>query len=106
MAHTEPAFLLVKIIYGIYYFPRINPKQKVNTMQCNIARRGKVARLITGLLCVLAGGVLITLAFMEAGSFWLLAGIGLVCLAGGLFQIFEAWAGWCPMRAMGFKTPM
>lgn len=75
-------------------------------MQCNIDQRGKVARLITGLLCVLAGGVLIVLAFMEAGSSWLLTGIGLVCLAGGVFQIYEAWSGWCVMRAMGFKTPM
>ena len=51
-------------------------------------------------------GVLIVLAFMEAGSSWLLTGIGLVCLAGGVFQIYEAWSGWCVMRAMGFKTPM
>jgi hypothetical protein len=30
------------------------------------------------------------------------AGIGLT--AAGAFGVFEGWAGWCVVRAMGFKT--
>jgi hypothetical protein len=34
---------------------------------------------------------------------WIVAG---VCVLMGAFAIFEARAGWCVMRAMGFKTRM
>jgi len=71
-------------------------------MQCNIDSRGRVARIITGLLTVAVGIGLIVAA--QAGSLppWTLwAGLG-----GGAFSIFEGVKGWCVVRAMGFKTPM
>ncbi len=67
-------------------------------MQCNINRRGRVARLITGLICVVAG-----IALLWLKQWWIVG--GLLVIAGG-FQLFEAKQGWCVMRAMGFRTPM
>lgn len=66
-------------------------------MQCNIDARGKAARLISGILtCIFA-----------VVAWWLWGWIvGVVLLVFGAFQIFEARAGWCVVRAMGFKTPM
>ncbi len=32
--------------------------------------------------------------------------VTVACLAGGAFGVFEARAGWCVVRAMGFKTPV
>ena len=71
-------------------------------MQCNIDRRGRVARLCSGILVVVVG-VLLMIFWAREGWKWAVSG---VVVAGGLFQIYEAWAGWCVMRAMGFKTPM
>ena len=34
---------------------------------------------------------------------WPLAG---VCLAAGLFGLYESWRGWCIVRALGIRTPM
>ena len=34
---------------------------------------------------------------LPAAKFW---------LAGGAFAVFEARAGWCAVRAMGFRTPL
>lgn len=74
-------------------------------MQCNIDNRGRVARIITGLLTG-AVGVGLVVASRTGGlppwAVW--AGLG--CLAGGGFSIFEGVKGWCVVRAMGFKTPM
>lgn len=73
---------------------------------CNINAKGKAARLISGILTAIVGAVLITLAAMGviggAWPWW----AGGVAVAAGAFQIYEGWAGWCVMRAMGFKTPM
>ncbi|MEM7682624.1 MAG: hypothetical protein AAF288_11765 [Planctomycetota bacterium] len=74
-------------------------------MQCNIDARGKRVRLLVGigvldlgvLLAILAG-----LGVAPGWAWWPAAG----CLAGGAFSIFEARAGWCAIRAMGFKTPV
>ena len=74
-------------------------------MQCNIDSRGRLARIITGVLTAAVGVGLIAAA--QAGSLppWTLwAGLG--CLGGGAFSIFEGVKGWCVVRAMGFKTPM
>ena len=74
-------------------------------INCNIDRRGRIARGVSGLLFLVIAGVL---AFVEAdwGAAWLrwtLCGLALVF---GGFQIFEAWVGWCVTRALGFRTPM
>jgi len=74
-------------------------------LTCNIDARGKLARLLYGLVLCIIG--LLVLYFLAWGSGsilrWFLA---LALLAGGGFAIFEGWSGWCVMRAMGFKTPM
>lgn len=72
-------------------------------LQCNIDARGKRARLIGGLVVLIAGvGLLLLWALPSgAGLAWVIA----VCMMlAGTFAIFQARAGWCAMRAMGFKT--
>jgi hypothetical protein len=72
---------------------------------CNIDSRGKRARLIYGILMVALGVVLLLAWALPQGQVWKwIVAIG--CILGGAFAIFEARAGWCAMRAMGFKTPM
>lgn len=75
-------------------------------MQCNIDAKGKAARLISGALTLIAGLVLIGLWMAGTLPQGWVAALGALALAGGAFQIYEGWAGWCVMRAMGFKTPM
>jgi len=75
-------------------------------MECNIDARGKRFRLISGILCSVAGGVLGVLAFLSSEGFWYMLFGGVALLAAGLFQIYEARKGWCAIRAMGFKTPV
>jgi 1,4-dihydroxy-2-naphthoate octaprenyltransferase len=75
-------------------------------MQCNIDARGKAARLISGIIVAIIGIALLVFAAMDVlgGSWpWWVGGLA---VAAGAFQIYEARAGWCVMRAMGFKTPM
>lgn len=76
-----------------------------HSMQCNIDNRGRVARIITGLLTAVIGAGLIAAWQMGSAAPWgLWVGIGTIL--GGAFAIFEGVKGWCVMRAMGFKTPM
>ena len=74
-------------------------------LQCNIDARGKRARLISGI-------ILLIVALIVAGAWawparsavgWVIA---LLFLLAGAFSIFESAAGWCALRAMGFKTRM
>ncbi len=62
--------------------------------QPNIKRHGRIARGVTGALCLIAG--IITVDYV----LWL----GLVLVAAGLFAIYEALSGWCLARACGIKT--
>ncbi|HMN95212.1 MAG TPA: hypothetical protein PKC43_02495 [Phycisphaerales bacterium] len=75
-------------------------------MQCNIDRRGRVVRLLVGVVSLSAG---VALAVLAAGGGveprWLLW-VGVGAIAGGLFGIAEAWLGWCAARAMGMRTPL
>ena len=72
-------------------------------MQCNIDARGKAMRLINGIIGVIVGVVLLFAWALRTGSIaaWVVTG---VVLLAGAFSIFEARAGWCIVRAMGFKT--
>ena len=74
-------------------------------LTCNIDSRGKLARLIYGIVVVAIGIVLVVFWAMRGGGIlgWV---ISVACLAMGAFSIFEAKAGWCVVRAMGFKTRM
>ena len=73
-------------------------------LECNIDAKGKAARLVGGIFSLVAG--LISAAFVATGNVdqqlgWVITG-GLIF--GGAFAIFEARAGWCVVRALGFKT--
>ena len=74
-------------------------------LTCNIDSRGKKARLIYGIILLAIGIALIVLWALPQNEIlaWIIAG---ACVLMGAFAIFEARAGWCVMRAMGFKTRM
>jgi uncharacterized membrane protein HdeD (DUF308 family) len=74
-------------------------------LQCNIDAKGKRLRLINGSVTMVVGVVLLFAWALPTASAlaWL---ITIACLIGGAFMIFEARAGWCAIRAMGFKTPL
>jgi len=74
-------------------------------LQCNIDSRGRVVRLIYGLILLAACAAMALLWALPAGRVvpWLVTAlVGL----GGAFAVFEARAGWCVVRAMGLKTPL
>ncbi len=73
-------------------------------MQCNIDAKGKAVRLISGIIVSFIAVVILLLRIaqvIEGDWGWIVGGLLLVM---GAFQIFEARAGWCIVRAMGFKT--
>ena len=74
--------------------------------ECNIDARGKAVRLKLGIKGLVAGLALVTafyIAGIDLGIPWL---IPLGIIGGGAFSIFEAWTGWCVVRALGFRTPL
>lgn len=72
-------------------------------LNCNIDARGKLARFVWGLLCLLTGIVLLLAWAIPAGG-WLAWTLTLLTIAFGGLGLFEARAGWCVVRAMGFRT--
>jgi hypothetical protein len=74
-------------------------------LPCNIDSRGKLARLIYGIVLIVLSLVLLFRWAIPAGTWWAWA-VTALCFASGAFAIFEARTGWCVMRAMGFKTRM
>ena len=74
-------------------------------MQCNIDAKGKLARLIYG-IALLIGGIAVMLIWAIPAGGWIPWAVTILVLLSGAFAIFEARAGWCVMRALGFKTPM
>ena len=73
-------------------------------LACNIDARGRAARLQLGITGVVAGLVLAPTFYVtgvDLGLVWL---IPLGAIGGGGFAIFESWAGWCAVRAIGLKT--
>ncbi len=70
----------------------------------NIGTAGRIARGISGLLCIVAGIIMLWLHWPESTPWrW---GMAVCLIAGGLFQGFEARRGWCIARACGLKTPL
>jgi hypothetical protein len=65
-------------------------------MKPNIDSKGRVARGGIAAVFLLAGGCLIPETGFLAAIFILI----------GLFCAFEAWIGWCAVRACGVKTPL
>lgn len=74
-------------------------------LTCNINAAGKAARLRVGIMAV-AGGIglasLVATGILPTIGWLAVAG----SIAGGSFSIWESRAGWCVVRAMGFKTPV
>ena len=74
--------------------------------ECNIDARGKAVRLKLGIKGLVTGLALATAFYIVGIDLeipWL---IPLVIIGGGAFAIFEAWTGWCVVRALGFRTPL
>jgi hypothetical protein len=74
-------------------------------LACNIDAKGKAVRLRTGIAFALIGGVAALVWAVPGGGpvAWLVSG---GFFASGAFAVFEARAGWCALRALGFKTPV
>ena len=75
-------------------------------LECNIDSKGRALRFFTGILAMLGGGLAYLILMMEVipvpesiGTLGVLA-----MFIGGAFAIFEAKAGWCVVRALGFRT--
>jgi hypothetical protein len=60
----------------------------------NIDRAGRIARAVLGSFLLLSG---VAVCFWNPWA-------GLVPIGGGAFMLFEAFYGWCVMRACGIKT--
>jgi len=84
--------------------PKSTSTKSSSGLACNIDQRGRRARLISGAIVVLGGGVLIVTGLIAGSKTLLVAGIFLD--VAGSFMIFEGARGWCVLRAMGVKTPM
>jgi len=72
-------------------------------LQCNIDARGKAIRLAYGSALVI-GGLVLILTWARPTGGWAAWCVSLIAVLGGGFAVFEAAAGWCIVRAMGFKT--
>ena len=74
--------------------------------ECNIDAKGKNLRFIGGIFALLGGAVgyyILDAEYLPIPE--TLGQLGVVAaLIGGAFSIFEARAGWCIVRALGFKT--
>ncbi|MEC9124991.1 MAG: hypothetical protein VX515_03235 [Candidatus Thermoplasmatota archaeon] len=75
-------------------------------LECNIDSKGRAMRLVAGILAILGAAIayfILTLDIIPVpesiGTFGVLA-----MVFGGAFAIFEAKAGWCVVRALGFRT--
>tara|TARA_Y200000002_G_scaffold72077_1_gene56448 strand:- start:4320 stop:4550 length:231 start_codon:yes stop_codon:yes gene_type:complete len=75
-------------------------------LECNIDGKGQAARFLGGLASIVGALVLATLLATETFTFgfgWYAVGGAVL---GGAFAIWEARAGWCVVRALGFRTPL
>ncbi len=73
-------------------------------LACNIDRRGRIVRAVSGLVCLALGVAVLLLGGWLPG--WLRWGGGALLAALGAFQLFEARKGWCAVRALGYRTPI
>lgn len=75
-------------------------------MECNIDAQGKAARLIGGIAGLAFGVVMTSLLVLDVLNGLVASSAAAGAIFGGAFAIFEARAGWCVVRAMGFRTPL
>ncbi|MBT4802467.1 MAG: hypothetical protein HON85_02295 [Euryarchaeota archaeon] len=75
-------------------------------MTCNIDAKGKMFRLITGIISCSFGISLFILINTNiiTSTAYLLPAVG--SILGGIFAVWEARAGWCLVRSLGIKTPI
>ena len=73
-------------------------------MECNIDARGKAARLVAGIATLVLGLAFIGNNASGFTGYEVPIPVILAVFGGAAFTIFEAWQGWCVIRAMGFKT--
>jgi hypothetical protein len=72
-------------------------------LACNIDERGRSVRRVGGVAVLVIGVALLGVWAVPTGG--VCAWLGSCTLVGiGVFCVFEAWAGWCALRAMGMKT--
>jgi Protein of unknown function (DUF2892) len=93
--NLRPLDLLATEAYPIYFPPTIQGAH-LSYMKPNIDNKGRVARGGMAVVFLLFGACLIPEAPVFAAIFSLI----------GLFCAFEAWIGWCAVRACGVKTPL
>lgn len=74
-------------------------------LTCNIDRRGRTVRLVIGAFLETVGILLGVLWYLGWTPAWTIYPAAAIWLS-ALFVIFEALAGWCAVRAMGFRTPI
>jgi hypothetical protein len=74
---------------------------------CNINAAGRALRLVAGLITLSTAVLLVALLLWGplADDTWWWA-VAAAALAGGAFMTYEGWAGWCALRAMGWRTPI
>ena len=68
---------------------------------CNIDRRGRRFRATLGIVLLASAALPLAADILPPAARWILAGL---LAAFGLFTCYESWAGWCALRAMGYKT--
>ena len=73
-------------------------------MECNIDARGRAHRFKLGVFALSVALVLSLVIIIGAFSSPYWWAVAAMIASGGGFAIFEARAGWCVIRAMGFKT--
>ena len=73
-------------------------------MECNIDAQGKALRLAGGLAGLTFGLALTTLLVLDVLIGLVASSAAAGAIFGGAFAIFEARAGWCVVRALGFHT--
>ena len=71
-------------------------------LTCNLDPHGRRLRLIAGTFVVVIGVLALGTGLLLGSRGLVIAAIG--PLLGGGFLIFEGRAGWCALRALGFKT--
>jgi hypothetical protein len=72
-------------------------------LTCNIDAKGRAVRLVSGIVLLIVAAVLAVVWAWPGGS-WLAWAFTAAVAAGGAFQVFEGWGGWCVLRAMGIRT--
>jgi hypothetical protein len=72
-------------------------------LACNIDARGRAVRRTGGFAVLVVGLALLGVWAVPTGGVCAWMGSCTLVLIGA-FCVFEAWTGWCALRAMGVKT--